>query len=1332
MGSTPRSRLFNRFQRFWQRFRIFLFAFLLTITQNYWLFVIPAVAQTSPLLRVTNQFIPPGVAPGISSILRIRINNDGGTTLNSVSFVNPLATSPSVLIIPATPAIVSDCGGSTSSTPGSFPGTAGSVSLAGGTVAAGSFCTIDVPVQGFTSGNYIETITAGSVTSVTINNQDPSSATLQVLPSVPATLTKAFAPNTIPGDGRARVTITLGNTNTYALTGTTTPATLTDNLPANVTVDSRTGAITPTTNCAGGTVNVLAGNAGVALVGGTIPAGGSCTITFDATSSTGGTYANIIPVNTLSTVNKISNSNAPTANLNVQTQISLAKAFGVTTLNEEQSTSLTITVTNGGGALTNATLNDNLPAPLVLANTTATTNCTPAGSSQTLAVAVNATSFTLNNGNVGGGSAQVPGSNPSTNALGTCTVVVNVKPGAGTIANLGGAPTLAVTNTIPANALGNSEGRSNATAATAPMTVQSGLVATKGYQPSFIAPGSTTRVTIRVNNRSGVATTGVGYTDNLPSGLTIANPPNSTVTAGCGGGIVLPALVGGDSSVTLTGANVAIGANCDVSFDVTANAAVGTNFDNVIANNAILNNQGLDSDGVTGTEGRVTVASRVTVSKTFNPTPIRRGLASVLQIGIANNRRSILGVSEPLTNVALTDNLPANLQVANPASLNTTNCGGSITGATPGSTSISLVGGNISPVTICTISLNVIEIDQTQANFPTPITYNNTPNAFSNAEAEGAVMPTAVLNIISPLAPSKAFQSPSIAANGISSAVITLSNSLPIALTNAAFNDIWTQANVKVASLPNASTTCLGGNVAAVAGSQTASLTGATIPAQVGGVPGLCTMRFDVQMDGTGSSTFVNSIPAAGITTAESYSNPTVVNATLTRVVSSVSLVKSTSPTNISVGEPSILTIVVSNPASGIDLTNLGFVDIMPAGMIFSTSASPSSTCTGSTVTKNPSSNSFTLAGASLNAGNSCNVVLPVTLNVTGNRTNTIGIGAITSKEGVTNNTATSSSISGGPAFAIAKAFSPAAIAINNPSTLTITITNKTAGTATGLTVTDPLPANMVVASPPGATTTCASGTVNPNAGDTSVVMNGGVLAANANCKVTVRVTSAIPGTYLNTIPAGNLTSTGGYFNHLEAVSQLTVSSSPQMLLVKRITRINSTNLTNVVDDPGSTADNNAGWPIGYLKGEIKANIQSNDLVEYTIYFLNANLSVAKNVRVCDRLTANQTYMPNSFNGLTPTDGGTSGAALGMALALGNTNPTAYLTNVNDSPDRGQFVAASATPIPASCGTSLPNVNGLVIVDVTRSPDVSSIPNSTGAGKPASSYGYVRFRTLVN
>jgi uncharacterized repeat protein (TIGR01451 family) len=1319
----------QRSQRIWRRFVTFLFVFLLTITQNYWLLVTPAVAQSSTLLRVTNQFLTSPLAPGYTSILRIQINNDSASPLTNLGFLNSLVGTPGAMIIPATPAIVNGCNGNITPVAGSFPGTSGSVTLSGGTLAAGTFCRIDIPVQAFTAGNYIQTIGANSVTSNTLRNADPSSSTLQISSSSPATLSKGFAPNTIPGDGRSRVTLTINNPNAYALTG----AALTDTLPANLLVDARPGAITPTTTCAGGTVSNLAANGGVTLAGGTIPANSSCNITFDATSPIGSSYTNTVAAGALSTNNRISNSNTVTAPLSVQTQISIAKAFGATTLVEEKTTSLTITITNGGSALTNATLTDNLPAPLVIANTTATTTCSSSGLSRTLTVPLSANSFALNNSNVGGGdTAQVPGSNPSTNALGTCTVTVNVKAAAGTISNLGGG-NLPVTNTLPINALGNTEGRSNAAAATANITIQPGLVTTKGYSPAAIAPGSTSRVTINLNNRSGIIATGVGYTDNLPTGMVVANPPAGTLSADCTGGSFSPALVPNATSVIVTGATIGIGKICSVSFDVTSNSSIGTNLDNLIANNSITNGQGLDSNGVTGTNGRIAVVDRVIVRKSFTPASIGRGLPSLLTITISNNRRSILGVVEPLTNIAITDNLPNNLQVANPAAFSS-NCNGSVSGTNPDSTSLSLTGGSISPTSSCTISLNVIEINQLQSSFPTPFPYDNTPTSFSNAENEPATLPTARLTVISPISSSsKEFQSPSITANGISTAVITLNNTLPIAITNTAFNDIWTQANATVANPPNASTTCAGGTVNTVAGSRSVSLSGGTIPARSGTVNGLCTVKFDVIMTGASPASFLNTISAGGITNDQNFSNPTAVTATLTRVVTAVTINKGIDPPNIFFGQPSTLTVTVTNPTGGIKLTNMGFVDDMAIptpGMVVYSVPTATTTCTSGIVTATPGASTFALSGASLNAGANCTVSLQVTLTTTGNRTNNLPIGVITSREGVSNTAAAQQSLSASPALTVTKGFFPPGIVVNGRSALVITITNKVPNPLTGVNLTDPLPTNVVVAATPNASTTCPAGTINAVSGASSIVLTGATLAASANCKVTVNVTSAVTGTFANTIPVGNVTATGGAANHLEANATLVVSSSPQVFFIKRITRVGNTALTNFVDDLGTTDDTHPRWAAGYLKGEIKYNVNPNDVVEYTIYFLNAGLSPAKNLRICDRLQPNQEYIPDSYNGLTPTDGGTN-PNLGMALAIGSTTPTAYLSNANDSPDRGQFLAPGTT-IPTNCAVgSQPNSNGVVVVDVTRASDLPTIPFATGTGTPSNSYGYVRFRTII-
>jgi hypothetical protein len=66
------------------------------------------------------------------------------------------------------------------------------------------------------------------------------------------------------------------------------------------------------------------------------------------------------------------------------------------------------------------------------------------------------------------------------------------------------------------------------------------------------------------------------------------------------------------------------------------------------------------------------------------------------------------------------------------------------------------------------------------------------------------------------------------------------------------------------------------------------------------------------------------------------------------------------------------------------------------------------------------------------------------------------------------------------------------------------------------------------------------------------------------------------------------------------------------------------------------------------------------------------------------------------------------------------------------TPDRGQYLA-KPTAIPANCnvGTAT-NANGIVIIDVTRSPDRLTLDKSTGTGTPATSYGYIRFRTTLD
>ncbi len=1386
------------FNRLLRNLSLFLLSFVFVLTQHLWLLPAPSFAQASSQIAILNSFTPNNnVIPGTDSVYRITLRNSTGAPITITSLNHTLVGAPGPVTITSATPTTNTCGGAGTATlnPGTEPnsggggGTSGSYSISGFTIPAGApgECIIEFPVRGFVSGNHTDTINTGDLVTSTGTNADPTSATLQVRTFAAATLNKAFAPNTIPGDGRSLVTITVTNPNNFPLNGTTVPPTLVDALPVAPSllfVDTRVGAPAPTTTCAGGTASSILGDTSIQLTGGTIPANGNCTITFPVTSAVGGTYTNTIPVNTLNTQNRISNSNVPSATLTVQTAVNITKGNLPNNMPEGNIQTITITVTNGGAQITGLVVTDPLPALLEIAPIpNARTTCIAGGAltNWTTQPTAGANIFTLDTASLGA-AAIVPASNPSTNALGSCTIQVDVRARIGAIASLPN-PEVgnAATNTI--NRLtdfSNAEGRIPPTDATDPFTVIAGLNVTKTYTPNVIAPGSTTRVRIRVNNRSPIAATGVSYTDNLPTGggqqLEVATSPNPTSTA-CGAPTLTA--IAGNNSVSLSGGTIAAGANCDFFFDVFAplGTPVGTTFDNIIPNNSITNNEGLDSNGVTSTEGRLTVASRVNVAKAFNPTPVGRGRPSQVIITITNNRRSLAGVAEPLTNVAITDPLPANLQVATPPNSSNT-CAGTFT-PIAGNTSVSLTGGGIAASSSCQLRFDVIEIDQTFANFPTPQTYSNTPTLFSNNEGEGATLPTANLVVISPLSGTKTFQSPSVSANGTSRATIQFNNTEDIALTNLSFTDSWVQTNTIIATVPNFQTTCAGGAFSAI-GARTFTFSGGTLPAAVGGVDGICTVSFDVTIDGTGGATFTNTLPPNSVTTTQSFSNPAAISGTLNRVINNLTINKSFAPNALnSVGDPSVLTITIQNPGvGGITATNLAFVDTMATEILVFPTPTATTTCGGTVLlpgVARPAGfagaatlgvNEFGLVGGTLNAGATCTITIRTTRNTAGNRTNILPANSIVTREGTTNNAAASATLNALPALNVSKDFLPSTVAGGQISRLTVTIQNRQTtgelgGPLNNIRFTDDLPANVRVAGTPNATTTCTSGVFNPvlGGGETTFTLQGFELPFNTTCTAAIDVVSNIANTYTNTIPTANVqatlqTSIGGgtTTSNGPATANLVVTSTalpPEVILVKRITRINNIDITGFDDGPG-TDDNDARWPSptsDSLRGVIsQPNVRPQDDVEYTIYYLNRGQSNAGNLRICDPVPANTSFIANAFNGSAPTDGGSS-VDLGIALQTGTTlGDRRFLTGANDAPDRGRYYDPALGEVPAGAGLErcpdpnnpaasiTTNANGIVAVNVTRTtgaPPFPAVPNATAAGTPPTSYGFVRFRVRV-
>lgn len=139
----------------------------------------------------------------------------------------------------------------------------------------------------------------------------------------------------------------------------------------------------------------------------------------------------------------------------------------------------------------------------------------------------------------------------------------------------------------------------------------------------------------------------------------------------------------------------------------------------------------------------------------------------------------------------------------------------------------------------------------------------------------------------------------------------------------------------------------------------------------------------------------------------------------------------------------------------------------------------------------------------------------------------------------------------------VAKSFSPAMIAANGTSTLTITLTNPNTVSITGATFSDVYPANLVNAGTPAVSNSCG-GTVTASAGGGALDLSGGTIPASGSCTVSVTVTSALAGAYNNS--TGAVTSTNAAAG----------TSASATLTVTAISALNST----VVASPATVLAN--------------------------------------------------------------------------------------------------------------------------------------------------------------
>jgi uncharacterized repeat protein (TIGR01451 family) len=311
---------------------------------------------------VSKSFAPTSLGLGQTSVVTLSLSNPNNTAslpagLTGVSISDALPSGLSVA--------VSGPAGGTCVGAGSNALSAGAttVTLSGLTLAPASTCTVSFGVVAAANGVYLNRSSGISSDLVPTPSAPSGTATLTVLAA--PTISKSFSPSSINsgGTGTAVLTITLGNPNASATLTLANPA-LTDIFP---TSPGAMVAATPAnaTHTCGGALNdsgngtLAAGDTGLRYNNGSIPPGGSCSISLTVFVPVPGSYLN--NSSAVNTTNGGSSAAGATAQFTVIPSIALqiSKTNGVTTLEAGQTTAYTITVTNLGPSLGNgATLTD--------------------------------------------------------------------------------------------------------------------------------------------------------------------------------------------------------------------------------------------------------------------------------------------------------------------------------------------------------------------------------------------------------------------------------------------------------------------------------------------------------------------------------------------------------------------------------------------------------------------------------------------------------------------------------------------------------------------------------------------------------------------------------------------------------------------------------------------------------------------------------------------------------------------------------------------------------------------------------------------------------------
>ena len=351
-------------------------------------------------------------------------------------------------------------------------------------------------------------------------------------------------------------------------------------------------------------------------------------------------------------------------------QPTFSKAFNPSTIGPGSVSTLRFDITNpSGSAVADMAFVDNLPAGITIAS--------PSAAQSTCGGTLSAPE--------GGGTIVFSGG--TVGVAGSCFVRVNVT-----------SSTVGVHTNVSGSLTSNVGSSGTATADLTVATDRPGF--SKSFSPSTVAFGGRSRLTFTIDNsQTGAAVSFATFTDNLPTGMTVASPANTSNT--CGGTVTAAS---GSSSVAYSGNGfplLAAGAVCAIGVDVVG-GAVGpmgnVSGELTVALGGPTRSSGKASATLTGTQDPIAIVKR------FLGDPVPPTATVALQFQIFNVDRS-----DDATDIEFTDDLDAVIAGMTATGLPASDvCGVGSQVAVDGAGVLSLTGGTLPAEGSCTFTVDVV------------------------------------------------------------------------------------------------------------------------------------------------------------------------------------------------------------------------------------------------------------------------------------------------------------------------------------------------------------------------------------------------------------------------------------------------------------------------------------------------------------------------------------------------------------------------------------------------------------------------------------------------